>query len=123
MKTKNLINFSSVTYSAPTKWINSHERRVNRDELLYSNNMYPKYSEFHDPLLDELRGLLSPPTVRDYRIVGKARYFIGKLQRKLITPKVLRDDLPRQEPAVRPIRLVDPDKVTGIFYDKNNRLH
>jgi len=124
MKACNLVSNSSLVYYPPSKWVNSRELRVNRDALLFANELSQStYAQCHDPLLDELRGLLTPPVVRDYRITERVRYFLGKLQRKLITPKVLRDDLPLSPAEPRPIRLIDPDKVIGVFYEHNYRLH
>jgi len=124
MKTRNLVSKGSLVYQSPSKWINSRELRVNRDALLFANELSQlTYSQCHDPLLDELRGLLMPPVVRDSRITERTRYFLGKVVRKLTTPKVLRDDLPLSPNEPRPIRLIDPDKVIGVFYEHNNRLH
>lgn len=127
MKTQNLVSKSTLLYFKSSPYINSRELRNNRKFYLFLNSVsVPTYESHHptDPLLDELKSLLvKPPVFRLSRITEKARYLMGKVQRRFTTPKVLRDDIPPGIAKKRPIRLINPDKVIGVFYEHNNKLH
>ena len=123
---KVLVSKSTLRYISRDRYVNSKELREAREFYLYLNTM-PR-STFRgchpsDPLLDGLKSLISPPTVRKFRIAEKARYFLGKVVRKFSAQQVLRDDLPPSPPQPRPIRLRDPDRVIGVFYEHINKLH
>lgn len=127
MKTRDLVSKSTLRYISRDRYVNSRELREAR-EFYLSLNTVPRstFRSYHpsDPLVDELKSLLiAPPTIRKFRIAEKTRYFLGKVLRKFTTPKVLRDDLPLSPPQHRPIRLRNPDKVIGVFYEHINKLH